>query len=54
MVYGDRDGVIIVPDEAVEEAFTRALEKARGEKKVLRALQEGMSARDAFDKFGIM
>ncbi len=54
IIYGDRDGVIIVPKEIEEEAFANALEKARGEKLVLKALQEGMSTVDAFNKFGIM
>ncbi len=54
IIYGDRDGVIVVPKEIEEEAFCLALEKARGEKLVLKALQEGMSTVDAFNKFGIM
>jgi len=54
LVYGDRDGVVIVPKIAVEEVFSKALEKARGEKLVKKALEEGMSTVDAFEKFGIM
>jgi regulator of RNase E activity RraA len=54
MVYGDLDGVLIVPKEAVSEAFAGAIEKARGEQLVKKALQEGMSTVDAFNKFGIM
>ncbi len=54
VVYGDLDGVLVVPEEAVEEAFTGALEKARGEQQVRKVLEEGMSAKDAFEKFGIM
>lgn len=54
LVYGDRDGVIIVPKIAVEEAFTLALEKARGEKTVQKALENGMSTVEAFETFGIM
>ncbi|MCB9289240.1 MAG: RraA family protein [Lewinellaceae bacterium] len=54
IVYGDLDGVLIVPEEAVNEAFTGAIEKARGEQLVKKALQEGMSTVDAFNKFGIM
>ena len=54
VVYGDRDGVLIIPKEAVEEAFEGAIEKARGEKLVQKALEEGMSTVDAFNKFGIM
>jgi len=54
IVYGDRDGVLIVPKNAVEDAFTGAIEKARGEQLVKKALEEGMSTVDAFEKFGIM
>ena len=54
MVYGDMDGVLIIPKEAVIEAFTGAIDKARGEQLVKKALQSGMSTVDAFDKFGIM
>ncbi len=54
IVYGDRDGVVIVPKDVEKEVFRLAFEKARGEKLVLKALQNGMSAVDAFDKYGIM
>lgn len=54
MVIGDYDGVCIVPREIEEEVFTRALEKARGERMVLKKIKEGMRARDAFEKYGIM
>ncbi|GAB3656522.1 RraA family protein [Echinicola sediminis] len=54
MVYGDIDGVLIIPKEAVDEAFTGAIEKARGEQLVKEALENGMSTVDAFNKFGIM
>ncbi|WP_341215991.1 RraA family protein [uncultured Wocania sp.] len=54
IVYGDRDGVLIIPQEVEKEAFAGAIEKARGEKLVQKALEEGMSTVDAFEKFGIM
>lgn len=54
VVYGDRDGVLVVPKEVVVEAFSGAIEKARGEQLVKKALENGMSTVDAFDKFGIM
>jgi regulator of RNase E activity RraA len=54
IIFGDRDGVIIVPGEAEKETFEGAIEKARGEKLVKEALEEGMSTVDAFKKFGIM
>ena len=54
IVYGDRDGVVIVPKEIMDEVFDKAIEKARGEKAVKNALEAGMSTVEAFDKFGIM
>ena len=54
IVLGDVDGVCIVPQDAEEEVFMRALEKARGEKLVGKAIEEGMSATKAFEKYGIM
>jgi len=54
IVFGDRDGVVIIPSVAETEVFSGALEKARGEKKVLKALQNGMSSADAFRLYGIM
>ena len=54
IVFGDRDGVVIVPKEVEEDIFTKALEKARGEKLVKAALETGMSTVHAFKHFGIM
>ena len=54
IVFGDLDGVCIIPRAAEHEVFRLALEKARGEQLVARAIREGMSAVDAFRKFGIM
>jgi regulator of RNase E activity RraA len=54
ILVGDIDGVCIVPRKVEEEVFTKAIEKARGERMVLKKIQEGMKARDAFDRYGIM
>jgi regulator of RNase E activity RraA len=53
-LFGDIDGVCVIPVEAADEVFSRALEKARGEKLVRKALEEGSSAVAAFEKHGIM
>jgi len=53
-LFGDIDGVCVVPAEAAEEVFAKALEKARGEKLVRKALEGGSSAVAAFEKYGIM
>lgn len=54
VVYGDRDGVLIVPKAVVEPAFAGAFDKVRGENAVLKALQDGMTTVAAFEQFGIM
>ena len=54
IIFGDIDGVLLVPVEVEEEVFTRALEKARGEKLVKKAIEKGSSAVEAFEKYGIM
>src|SRR6266702_1240044 len=54
VVFGDRDGVLIVPAGLTDGGFDRALEKAQGENQVREAFREGMSAVEAFHKFGVM
>lgn len=54
LVFGDIDGVLIIPKEAAEEVLQKALEKAAGEKLVRKAIEGGMSATNAFAKFGIL
>lgn len=54
IVFGDVDGVLIIPKEVSEEVIRRALEKAAGEKKVRAAIEGGMSATEAFKVFGIL
>jgi len=54
IIFGDVDGVCAVPRSAEQQVFIKALEKARGEKRVQKAIQAGLSARTAFDQFGIM
>ena len=54
LVFGDRDGVLVVPARLVNEVFERAMEKVHGENLVRDAFRNGMSAVEAFDKFGVM
>lgn len=54
IVFGDLDGVLIIPREAEVEAIRRGLEKASTENKVRDAIQQGMSTVEAFRHFGVM
>jgi regulator of RNase E activity RraA len=54
IIVGDMDGVCIVPREIEKKVIHRALEKSSGEKTVQKAIENGMSAVEAFSKYGIM
>jgi len=54
IVIGDIDGVCIVPQKDEVDIINLAIEKSRGEKLVKKAIENGMSASEAFKKFGIM
>lgn len=54
IIFGDMDGVCVIPQKIEKKVVEAALEKARGEKVVFKAIQNGMSATEAFAKYGIM
>ena len=54
LVFGDIDGVLIIPKEVKDEVIEKALEKAASEKLVRKAIEGGMTATAAFEKFGIL
>lgn len=54
IIFGDIDGVCVIPRQAEEAIIVKALEKARGEKTVQKAIEAGMGAAEAFRTFGIM
>jgi len=53
IVFGDLDGVCIVPKNWEKEVFMLAFEKARKEKTARRDLEAGLSAVEVFRKHGI-
>jgi len=54
VIFGDIDGVCVIPTRAEVEVFSMAFEKARGEKLVKRDLERGDSAVATFARHGIM
>lgn len=54
ILFGDRDGVLVIPREAEQEAIALAFEKAETESKVRLAIEAGMSTVEAFERFGVM
>lgn len=54
LIFGDCDGVVVIPQKYEEEVVSRSLEKSRGEKLVRKEIENGMSSTDAFRKYGIL
>lgn len=52
LVFGDREGVLIIPRQAELEVVRRSLEKIETENHVGHAIRSGMSAVQAFEIFG--
>ena len=54
LIFGDREGVLVIPSEVEGEAVAQALAKASEESKVAIAIRDGMSALEAFERFGVL
>jgi len=54
LVFGDLDGVVIVPRKHEKAVIEQALEKASTENIVRKEIEAGMSATEAFNKFGVL
>ncbi len=54
LVVGDIDGVLIVPQEIEDEVVEAALAKASTENVVRKAIDAGMSATEAFARYGVL
>ncbi len=53
-IFGDIDGVVVVPVEAFDRAMERALEKVTGENRVRDELARGRSLREVFAEYRIL
>ncbi len=54
LVYGDVDGVVVVPQDMVDEVIAKAWEKVKGENTVREELRSGASVVKTFEKYGIL
>jgi 4-hydroxy-4-methyl-2-oxoglutarate aldolase len=54
LLFGDREGVIVIPRAAETEVIAKALQKVRTENQVADAIRGGMSACEALKTFGVM
>lgn len=54
IIFGDLDGVLVIPREVEQEVILKAWEKATGEKMVYEAIKGGMGAKESYERYGIM
>ena len=54
IIFGDRDGVCVIPKKVEDDIIRASLDKVSGEQLVRVAIENGMSAVAAFQKYGIM
>lgn len=54
IVFGDADGVVVIPQAVETEIIAAALEKVHGENRTRDALREGATLREVYDKYGIL
>ena len=54
LVLADEDGIVVVPREVEREAIARAWTKVHAENEVRDAIQAGMKAQAAFEKYGVL
>lgn len=54
IIFGDRDGVLVIPKQVETEVINKAIEKANTENKLKIAIEGGMSTVEAYAKFGVM
>ena len=54
LVFGDADGVVVVPQPVVTQTVRKALEKVEGEDRTRDELKQGARLADVFKKYGIL
>ena len=54
IVFGNYDGVVVIPVEVQDEVLSRALEKVTGENKTREELLQGKLLADVYEKYGVL
>ena len=54
LIFGDIDGVLVIPRAVEKRAIEAALEKVAGEKVARREIESGSSSTDVFNRYGIL
>lgn len=54
IIFGDIDGVVVIPQNAAREVIERAVEKVKGENITREALKNGATLREVYDTYGVL
>jgi 4-hydroxy-4-methyl-2-oxoglutarate aldolase len=54
LVFGDVDGVVVVPRKVEDQVLARAFEKVSGENATRDELLRGAKLKDVFDRYGVL
>lgn len=54
VVFGDEDGVVVIPQGVVSQVVKTALDKVEAEDATRNALRDGMPFSEVFEKFGVL
>jgi len=54
LIFGDIDGIVVVPKDVEDEVIAKAFEKVNGENMVREHILKGMKVSEVFEKFGIL
>ena len=54
LVFGDIDGVLVIPRAIEQRALELAMDKVAGEKSVRREIESGSNSTDVFNRYGIL
>ncbi|WP_342833423.1 hypothetical protein [Candidatus Hadarchaeum sp.] len=54
IIFGDVDGIVVIPQDVLEDVFQLALEKINQESLVRKALENGMPVSEVFQKHGLL
>lgn len=53
-IFGDIDGIVVIPSKIADQVIQKALEKVAGENIVREKLKAGENVKDVYDEFGIL
>jgi len=53
-IFGDNDGIVVIPKAVTNEVLVKALEKVKAENIVREELKKGKSAKEVYEEYGIL